>query len=59
MNLGFCKTRVHIQKKRGTLFYAHPILRGSCKTYPPKKNDLAHAEYVSTNTSRHTISHSQ
>lgn len=59
MNLGFRKTRVYIPKKRGTLFYAHPILRGSCKTYPPKKNDLAHAEYVCTNTSRHTISHSQ
>lgn len=59
MNLGFRKTRVHIQKKRGTLFYAHPILRGPSKTFTIKKNDLAHAEYVCTNTSRHTISHSQ
>ena len=48
MSLGLRKARVYIQKKRGTLFYAHPILRGSCKTYPPKKNDLAHAEYVCT-----------
>ena len=48
MSLGLRKARVYIQKKRGTLFYAHPILRGSCKTYPPKKNDLAHAEYVYT-----------
>lgn len=59
MNLGLRKTRVHIQKKRGTLFYAHLILRGPSKTFTIKKNDLAHAEYVCTNTSRHTISHSQ
>lgn len=59
MNLGFRKTRVYIQKKRGTLFYAHPITWGPSKTFTIKKNDLAHAEYVSTNTSRHTISYSQ
>ncbi len=36
------------KKKRGTLFYAHPIHWGPCKTFTIKKNDLAHAEYVYT-----------
>ena len=48
MSLGLRKARVYIQKKRGTLFYAHPILRGPSKTFTIKKNDLAHAEYVYT-----------
>ena len=48
MSLGLRKARIYIQKKRGTLFYAHPILRGPSKTFTIKKNDLAHAEYVYT-----------
>lgn len=48
MSLGLRKARVYIQKKRGTLFYAHPIHWGPCKTLTFKKNDLAHAEYVYT-----------
>ena len=48
LSLGLRKARIYIQKKRGTLFYAHPILRGPSKTFTIKKNDLAHAEYVYT-----------
>ena len=56
MSLGLRKARVYIQKKRGTLFYAHPITWGPSKTFTIKKNDLAHAEYVYTPIHHGTLS---
>lgn len=53
MSLGLRKARVYIQKKRGTLFYAHPIHWGPCKALTFKKNDSAHAEYVHQYTTAH------